>query len=257
MMIGCFFDSISDDAHKAFLELSVLYGIIDVAAHPDLDFDVVVTLGGDGVMLKALHAFIGKKTRIFGMNRGSIGFLLNRYQKENLLSRIENAHLSVLHPLEMLVHDINDQTHYHVAVNEVSLMRQTHQAAHIQVELNSQLCLHNLIADGVIVATPAGSTAYNYAAGGPIIPINSNVMALTPINAFRPRQWRGALILREDIVKFTVIDHVKRPVSVSADAYEIRNVKSVEVYERKDVTMNLLFDQDDKLEMRATQEQFI
>jgi len=257
MLIGCVIDKTSISAVESFKELSLLYDIVDVEDSSDMDFDVILTLGGDGMMLRALHIFMQSDIPVFGMNRGSIGFLLNQYSTKNLLSRIEKASVAALKPLEMKVTDSNGIIHSHLAINEVSLLRETHQAAKIKISVNGEVCLNYLVADGVLVSTPAGSTAYNYAVGGPIIPTNANVMALSPISPFRPRQWRGALILRSDIVHLEILDMEKRPVSASADAAEVRDARIIEIKERSDIKLSVLFDSDDRLESRATKEQFI
>ncbi|MDJ1258027.1 MAG: NAD kinase [Candidatus Midichloria sp.] len=257
MHIGCVIDKLSTYAVQAFEQLSSLYNILDVEHCSKQDFDVILTLGGDGAMLKALHSFMHNNIPIFGMNRGSIGFLLNSYSTDDLISRIQKASTAILSPLEMKVIDKDGKTHSHLAINEVSLIRETHQAAKIKINVNGELRLNHLVSDGVLVATPAGSTAYNYAVGGPIIPINANVMALSPISPFRPRQWHGALILRSDTVQLEVLETYKRPVSASADSAEVRDAKFVEIKERSDIKLSVLFDSDDKLETRAIKEQFI
>lgn len=257
MRIGCIFDKLSVYAVEAFRELSSLYDIFDVENNPDRDICVVLTLGGDGVMLKALHTFMHRKIPIFGMNRGSIGFLLNEYSTYNLIERLQAARPAIISPLEMKVTDKNGNVISHLAINEVSLIRETNQAAKIKINLNGEVRLNYLVADGLLIATPAGSTAYNYAVGGPIIPINANVMFLSPISPFRPRQWRGALILRNDVVALEILEEDKRPVSASADSVEIRDAKFIEVKERSDIKMSILFDADDRLETRAVREQFI
>ena len=257
LRIGCVFDKLSAYAVEAFGQLSSLYDIFDIENASDLNVDIVLTLGGDGIMLKALHLFMHQNIPIFGMNRGSIGFLLNSYSVDNLIERIKLSKPAIISPLEMKVTDKDGNVSSHLAINEVSLIRETHQAAKIKIILNDELRLNHLVADGLLVSTPAGSTAYNYAVGGPIIPINANVMSLSPISPFRPRQWRGALILRSDVVALEVLEEDKRPVSASADAIEIRDAKFVEIRERSDIKMSLLFDADDRLETRAVREQFI
>ncbi|WHQ47028.1 MAG: NAD kinase [Candidatus Midichloria sp.] len=257
MHIGCIIDKLSPYAVQAFEQLSSLYNISDIEHCSKQNFDVILTLGGDGVMLRALHNFMHKNIPIFGMNRGSIGFLLNSYSTNNLISRIQKASIAVLSPLEMKVTDKDRKMHSYLAINEISLIRENHQAAKIKINVNGKLRLNHLVSDGLLVATPAGSTAYNYAVGGPIIPINANVMALSPISPFRPRQWRGALILRSDIVQLEILEPNKRPVSASADSAEVRDAKFVEIKERSDIRLSVLFDSDDKLETRAIKEQFI
>jgi NAD+ kinase len=243
----------TDDAQAALAILGKLHGI-----HAPHDADVVVALGGDGFMLQTLHRHGGLGKPVFGMKLGSVGFLMNQYREvgDDLLARIEAAEPAILHPLEMLVQTESGATVGSLAYNEVSLLRQTRQAAHISIELNGQVRLDELICDGVMLATPAGSTAYNFSALGPILPLGSNVMALTPIAPFRPRRWRGAVLKSGTEVRFRALDPHKRPVSATADSHEVRDVIEVLVRESLDRSVTLLFDPEHNLEERILIEQF-
>lgn len=243
----------TDDAQAALATLGKRYGM-----HAPQDADVVVTLGGDGFMLQTLHRHGGLGKPVFGMKLGSVGFLMNQYRDvgDDLLARIEAAEPAILHPLEMLVQTESGATVGSLAYNEVSLLRQTRQAAHISIELNGQVRLDELICDGVMLATPAGSTAYNFSALGPILPLGSNVMALTPIAPFRPRRWRGAVLKSDTEVRFRALDPHKRPISATADSHEVRDATEVMVRESRDRSVTLLFDQEHNLEERILIEQF-
>lgn len=219
--------------------------------------DVIVALGGDGTMLEALHKFYLLNKPIYGMNRGSVGFLLNPYRAENLPQRIKAAQSVALHPLKMRARTVEGQTVEAVAFNEVSLLREERHAAKIGIAVDKIERLPELICDGILVSTPAGSTAYNLSAHGPIIPLSANVLALTPISAFRPRQWRGALLPHTVEVRFEILEAEKRPVSATADSTEVRNVIQVDVRESRSITVTLLFDPDHNLEERILKEQFL
>jgi NAD+ kinase len=222
-----------------------------------VDADVVVALGGDGFMLQTLHRHGALGKPVYGMKLGSVGFLMNQARgAEGLLERIAAAAPAVLHPLEMLALTESGASVGSLAYNEVSLLRQTRQAAHVSIELNGQVRLDELICDGVMVATPAGSTAYNFSANGPILPLGANVMALTPIAPFRPRRWRGAVLQSGTEVRFRVADPHKRPVSATADSHEVRDVTEVLVRESRDRSVTLLFDPEHNLEERILIEQF-
>ncbi|MGD1885852.1 MAG: NAD kinase [Cohaesibacteraceae bacterium] len=220
------------------------------------DCDVVVALGGDGLMLSALHRFMNTGTPIYGMNRGSVGFLMNEYGEEDLPERLADAVPTQIHPLLMEATDQDGAIHTDRAINEVSLLRQTHQAAKLRITVDGRVRLEELICDGALVATPAGSTAYNLSAHGPILPINAPMLALTPISPFRPRRWRGAILPDHAKVQFDVLEHDKRPVAVAADAAETRSVVRVEVRESRADSTNMLFDPDHSLEERILNEQF-
>ncbi len=224
---------------------------------PEEEADIIVTLGGDGFMLETLHRFIPDCTPIFGMNRGTIGFLMNEYRPEGLMERLEAAKLEVLHPLKMTAKTLDGKTHQAQAINEVSLLRETRLAAKIRIHVDGKVMLDQLVADGVLVATPAGSTAYNLSAYGPIIPLGTELLALTPISAFRPRRWRGALLPLAACIKLEILDPEYRTVSAVADQTEIRDVTEVSVEEDKSVELKLLFDPDHGLDERILLEQFV
>lgn len=218
--------------------------------------EVVVVLGGDGFMLQMLHRFMGTGVPIFGMNRGSVGFLLNEYREDGLVERLKSAVPVILHPLRMEATTVDGRVAKGIAINEVSLLRQTRQTAKIAIKIDGVERLPELTCDGVLVATPAGSTAYNLSAHGPIIPLGAGLLALTPISAFRPRRWRGALLPHRAKVRFDVLEADKRPVSATADHTEIRNVVAVDVCEDRATKMTLLFDPEHNLEERILKEQF-
>lgn len=219
--------------------------------------DVIVALGGDGFMLQMLHQYLYRDIPIYGMNKGTIGFLMNIFQEVDLLERINNATLAEIHPLRMMAEPESGGAQEALAINEVSLLRQTRQAAKVRIEIDGRVRMEELICDGLLLSTPAGSTAYNLSAHGPILPLTAGVLALTPISAFRPRRWRGALLPKEAEVTFEVRELYKRPVSAVADTFEVRHVKRVTVSEAKDVTMRLLFDAEHSLEERILNEQFV
>lgn len=230
-----------------------------VETHGDIapaDADVLVALGGDGFMLQTLHRHAALCRPVYGMKFGTVGFLMNHQRTDSLIERLHAAEPAVLRPLEMLVQTESGASVGSLAYNEVSLLRQTRQAAHLRIDLNGQTRLDELICDGVLVATPAGSTAYNFSAHGPILPLGSNVVALTPIAAFRPRRWRGAVLKADTEVRFTVLDPYKRPVSATADSHEVRDVVEVTIRESRDRTVTLLFDPEHNLEERMLAEQF-
>ena len=217
---------------------------------------VIVALGGDGFMLEMLHRHMASGTPIYGMNRGSVGFLMNEYSEDGLLERINAAERADIHPLRMVAVDIHGETHLALAINEVSLLRQTRQTAKLRISIDGKVRLNELSCDGALVATPAGSTAYNLSAHGPIIPLDAKVLALTPISAFRPRRWRGALLAHTARVTFEILEGDKRSVSAVADNFEVRDVVEVQVAEDRDVSMTMLFDAGRSLEERMLAEQF-
>jgi NAD+ kinase len=223
-------------------------------ASPD-DAQAIVALGGDGFMLQTLHAFLAKPKPIYGMNLGSVGFLLNEYREEDLPARIAAAEKAEIHPLRMNATSPKGTTTA-LAFNEVSLLRQTRQTAKLRITLDGKVRLEELFCDGIVLATPAGSTAYNLSAQGPILPINAALLALTPLSAFRPRRWRGALLPRHTQVRFDILEAAKRPVSATADSLEVRDVSSVDVAEDRSVAMTMLFDAGHSLDERILREQF-
>ena len=231
-----------------------------IARHGDVaedEADVVVALGGDGFMLEVLHRNLAARRPIYGMNRGSVGFLMNDYDEEGLVDRIATAEQAVIHPLRMTAIDVDGAVHDALAINDVSLLRETRQAAKLRIVIDERTRLDELICDGALVATPAGSTAYNLSAHGPIIPLNAQVLALTPISAFRPRRWRGALLSHNARVRFDVLESAKRPVSAVADNVEVRQVIRVDVVEDRTISLSILFDAGRSLEERMLTEQFV
>jgi NAD+ kinase len=238
-------------AQQALAELKGLYGHVE----PE-KADIICVLGGDGTMLHALHDFADYQAPIFGMNLGTLGFLLNSYQREDLLKRIEKAKRFTIHPLEMEAIDKDGEKHKLVAFNEVSVLRETHNSAKIKIIINDIVRLKELVCDGVMVSTPVGSTAYNSSAGGPILPLSANILPITPISVFRPRHWPGALVRNDKKIKFEIINPVERPVSVTADSKEVRDIREVTIQEAADVTKTLLFDDENTLGDRIFKEQF-
>ena len=217
--------------------------------------DVIVALGGDGFMLQTLHAFLKTGKPIYGMNLGSVGFLMNEYHEDALLDRLRVAEQAVVHPLRMTAHT-RDKPVEALAFNEVSLLRETRQAAKIRIMVDDRPRIAELICDGVLVSTPAGSTAYNLSAHGPILPIDAALLALTPISAFRPRRWRGALLPHRARVRFEILESGKRPVSAVADDFEVRDVTAVDVAEDRSIAMTMLYDKGHNLDERILSEQF-
>ncbi len=252
--IACVADN-SAKAQAAFAELSQLYDFIEIGKKHKPD--AIVVLGGDGFMLEAMHDHMARNIPFYGMNCGTVGFLLNQYRPERLMERIASAHSSTLHPLRMFARCHGGKLHELLAINEVSLLRQTKQAARIRVTVDHVVRIQEMVADGILVATPAGSTAYNSSAGGPIMPLTANVMAITPLSPFRPRRWRGALLPQEASIYFEVLDPVKRPVSAVADFTELRDVTSVSITEHRKQAITLLFDPEHHLEERLIHEQFM
>jgi NAD+ kinase len=223
---------------------------------PEDEAQVIVALGGDGFMLETLHRHLDSGQPIYGMNRGSVGFLMNEYSDDDLLERINAAERAVIHPLRMAAEDDSGKIHKALAMNEVSLLRQTRQTAKLRISVDGKVRLGEMLCDGALVSTPAGSTAYNLSAHGPIIPLDARLLALTPISAFRPRRWRGALLAHTAKVCLEVLEADKRPVSAVADNFEVRDVLKVEVSEDRDISLTMLFDAGRSLEERVIAEQF-
>ncbi|MFT4096355.1 MAG: NAD kinase [Rhodoblastus sp.] len=239
------------EAEAARERLVALYGETPLA-----EADVAIALGGDGLMIQTLHKLMGRNLPVFGMNRGSVGFLMNDFREDSLLERLAAATSSVVHPLAMRVTANDGETHEARAINEVSMLRQTHQAAKLRISIDGQTRLDELVADGLLVATPAGSTAYNLSVNGPILPLGAPLMALTPISAFRPRRWRGALLPDRAKVAIDVLESDKRPVAAVADQVEFRKIARVEVEMDHAVGLTLLHDPGHSMEERILREQF-
>jgi NAD+ kinase len=239
-------------AQAALEELGARYRIVA----PE-QADLIVALGGDGFMLETLHRYRDRGVPFYGMHRGSVGFLMNGYGADGLEERLARAQPVAVHPLEMTAIDHAGAAHAAIAINEVSLVRQGRQAAKLRITVDKTVRLDELMADGVLVATPVGSTAYNLSAHGPIIPLNAEVLALTPISAFRPRRWRGALLPHRATVRFDVLEIERRPVSAAADFTEIADVRSVSVREAAEISFTMLFDPEHNLEERVLKEQFL
>lgn len=239
------------EARSALEQLTTLYG----NARP-ADADAIVALGGDGLMLQTLHRFMNDRIPIYGMNRGSVGFLMNEYREEDLRERLAAAEISRVHPLSMVAYDANGKASKSLAINEVSLFRETFQAAKLSVSVDGKERIEELICDGILVATPAGSTAYNLSAYGPILPLDAQLLALTPISPFRPRRWRGALLPNSARITIHVREHQKRPVSAVADHTETRHVVRVEVELARQIELLMMFDPGHSLDERVIAEQF-
>jgi NAD+ kinase len=248
---AAFVASEAEAAQQAIVELRQRYGTVDPR-----EADIIVPLGGDGFMLETVHRFVGSGRPIFGMHRGSVGFLMNSYRPEGLYERLAAAQPVELHPLEMAAWQ-NGECRRAIAFNEVSLLRESRQAAKLRVSVDGVVRLEELMADGILLSTPVGSTAYNLSAHGPIIPLGAGILALTPISAFRPRRWRGALLPHGARVRIEALETEKRPVSAVADFSEVRDVTSVEIHENRDITMTVLFDHEANLEERVLKEQFL
>ena len=246
-----FLASSTKQAIAAKKALEKLYDSINIE-----NADIVIVLGGDGMMLDALRSHIDKPVKVFGMNRGTIGFLMNEFSKENLIERLNSATLVTLHPLRMKVEKSDGSIEEAIAINEVSLIRQTSQTAKIKITIDDTIRMKELLCDGILVSTPAGSTAYNLSAHGPIVPLGAGILAMTPISAFRPRRWRGALLEHNATIKIEALETRKRPVSASADSTEVRDIKSVIITEDRNIKLNILYDPDHNLDERVLKEQF-
>jgi NAD+ kinase len=239
------------EARSALEDLTRLYG-----SAPPERADAIVALGGDGLMLQTLHRHMHDRIPIYGMNRGSVGFLTNDYYPDDLRARLARAEVSVIHPLAMRAVDRAGTVHDGLAINEVHLFRETYQAAKLRISVDGKVRLEELICDGALVATPAGSTAYNLSVSGPILPINARLLALTPISAFRPRRWRGALLPNNAKIRFEVLEPDKRPTSAVADHAETRAVTQVDVEQADNIDLFLMFDPGHNLDERILAEQF-
>ena len=219
--------------------------------------DVIVALGGDGFMLQTLHGTQDLDAPVYGMNRGTVGFLMNAYSEDDLIGRLETAEEAVINPLHMTARTVDGEVVEALAINEVSLLRAGPQAAKLQIHVDGRLRMEELVCDGALVCTPAGSTAYNYSAHGPILPIGADVLAVTAVAAFRPRRWRGALLPKTAVVRFDVTEPEKRPVMADADSRSVANVRSVEIRSEPAVAHRILFDPGHGLEERLIREQFV
>ena len=239
-------------AQSALEVLSARYGNADLG-----EAEVIVALGGDGFMLQTLHATQHLDTPVYGMNRGTVGFLMNEYHADDLPFRLAAAEEEVINPLSMIAKTVDGTVHEALAINEVSLLRAGPQAAKLRIYVDDKLRMKELVCDGALVSTPAGSTAYNYSAHGPILPIGSDVLALTAMAAFRPRRWRGALLPKTAKVRFEVVNPAKRPVMADADSRSVNNVASVEIHSDPSIAHRILFDPGHGLEERLIQEQFV
>ena len=247
-----FVASDAPQAQQALAELQARYG----KAAPE-QADIIVPLGGDGFMLETLHRYRERKVPFYGMHRGSVGFLMNDYRAEGLKERLARAEAVIIHPLEMVARDVKGGERKALAINEASLTRQGRQAAKIRISIDGVVRMDELMADGILLATPVGSTAYNLSAHGPIIPLDAEILALTPISAFRPRRWRGALLSHRAKVRIDCLETDKRPVSAVADFTEVRDITAVEIEAKRDVPMTLLFDREANLQERVFKEQFL
>ncbi|MBI2234349.1 MAG: NAD kinase [Micavibrio aeruginosavorus] len=246
-----FIASDTAEAQEALRGLAAQYG-----QTAEKDCDVIVVLGGDGTLLETIHRTLRSGKPVYGMNRGSVGFLLNPYRPESLTERLKQAQSVTLYPLQMKTHSRDGKISEALAFNEVSLLRQSRQAAKLGIAIDGIERLPELICDGILVSTPAGSTAYNLSAHGPIVPLSANVLAMTPISAFRPRRWRGALLPAHVSIRFEVLESDKRPVSATADYTEVRDIVQVDIMQLRDNGLTLLFDPDHNLEERILKEQF-
>lgn len=249
--MACVADPSNERAQEAFTRMQQHYEFV-----PPEKAGVILVLGGDGFMLETLHKYMSLRVPFYGMNCGTIGFLLNSYNTEALVERLEKTKPAVFYPLSMFVRTCDGKERRALAINEVSLLRETRQAAKIRVSIDHVTRIEELICDGVILSTPAGSTAYNLSADGPIVPLGANVLALTPISPFRPRRWRGALVMHTASIFFEILEPRKRPVSAVADSTEIRDVESVSISEYRKLAITLLFDPEHNLEERMMKEQF-
>jgi NAD+ kinase len=241
----------SPEAQASLRRLVHIYGNT-----PAKQADVIVALGGDGFMLETMHRHMHDRVPIYGMNRGSVGFLMNEYREDDLHGRLARAEINRIHPLAMTAHTTDGKRTEALAINEVSLFRQTHQAAKFRISIDGKERLEELICDGVLVSTPAGSTAYNLSAQGPILPINASLLALTAISPFRPRRWRGALLPNIANIQIDVLEAGKRPASAVADNVETRDVVRVDIVQASHIDLFMMFDLGHSLDERILSEQF-
>ena len=246
-----FVASPTEEAQSAAALLKARYGQVAEA-----EAEVIVALGGDGLMLETLHRHIKARIPIYGMNRGSVGFLMNDYQEDDLLDRLSRAEVNTIYPLRARTRQISGAVQEALAINEVSLLRQTHQAAKLRLSIDGTVRMEELNCDGLLLATPAGSTAYNLSAYGPILPINAQLLALTPLNPFRPRRWRGALLPNSAHVLIEVLEAAKRPVSATADNKEVRDIAEVAISQANDISLLMMFDAGHLGNERILSEQF-
>lgn len=244
--------SLRPEAQTALSKLTQRYGSVS-----EDDADVVVALGGDGAMLDTLRRRFKDRKPVYGMHRGTVGFLMNEYNEEDLPERLNAAERVTLSPLQMSATDMEGEVHHHLAINEVSLLRQTAQTAKVRILVDGRERLAELTCDGIMVATPAGSTAYNLSAHGPILPICADLLALTPISPYRPRRWRGALLRRDAKVRLEVVDPERRAISATADNVEVRNIRAVDIHEDRSQSLITLFDPGYALDERILKEQFL
>ena len=242
----------TDSAQAALHELTEIYGQCDFKTA-----DYIVALGGDGFMLQTLHLCQNLRAPVYGMNRGTVGFMMNAYEIKALPLRLANAEHQIINPLIMKATLVDGKVETALAINEVSLLRAGPQAAKLKIWVDNRQRMDELVCDGVLVATPAGSTAYNYSAHGPILPIGADVLAMTALNAYRPRRWRGALLPKTSIVRIDVLDNKKRPVMADADSVSFKNVKKVEISSETKIKHKILFNQGHGLDERLIQEQFV
>ncbi|MCH2547674.1 MAG: NAD kinase [Alphaproteobacteria bacterium] len=257
LRLACLADESSPKAMEAYKELRKHYDFVD-KRYIRGQSDIVIVLGGDGFMLQVLHKYItARNLAFYGMNCGTVGCLLNSYHPEQLHERLQASRSVELHPLRMFVETTKGKQVELLALNEVALLRSSRQAARIRVTVDHVVRIREMVADGVLVSTPAGSSAYNFSAGGPIIPLNANVVALTPISPFRPRRWKGALLPHESSIFLEILDPEKRPVNAVADFTEVKDVASVLIAEQNESSLTVLFDPDHDLEERMIKEQFM
>ncbi|TLP48661.1 MULTISPECIES: NAD kinase [Cohaesibacter] len=246
-----FLSTPTEEAERARMRLAHRYGSV-----PPADADVIVALGGDGLMLQTLHRHMNSGIPIYGMNFGSIGFLMNEFREDDLLDHLQKAEPNEVHPLAMRATDFDGKIHEGLAINEISVFRQTAQAAKLEIHIDGKVRMEELICDGILVATPTGSTAYNLSAHGPILPMDSPLLALTPISPFRPRHWRGALLPNTADVKIVVREPAKRPLSAVADHVEFRSIVEVDIREDESNTCIIMLDPEQGWAERILTEQF-